>query len=207
MIKHYYKERRKVRTILLLFIVSFLTIHLSSCYLYEGPTRKKPQKPEIKLPPPEPKVYAEPVSKKEYINKAYNELKDVLEDAEVKLVEDSIKVLFPNNIVYDNRSTLPSSNYKDPLDRFTYLLKKYRKTNILITGHTDNHGDPKFNMALSKERANAIKTYLQFNGIGIGRLKSWGLGPKYPIDTNDTPEGRAKNRRVEFVVLYRDRQQ
>ena len=105
MIKHYYKEGRKVRTILLLFIVSFLTINLSSCYLYEGPTRKKPQKPEIKLPPPEPKVYAEPVSKKEYINKAYNELKDVLEDAEVKLVEDSIKVLFPNNIVYDNRST------------------------------------------------------------------------------------------------------
>jgi outer membrane protein OmpA-like peptidoglycan-associated protein len=71
---------------------------------------------------------------------------------------------------------------------------------LLIEGHTDSTGGAAQNVDLSKRRAEAVKTVLtaQF-GIDAGRLATAGLGSGKPIDTNDTPLGRAQNRRVEFV--------
>jgi outer membrane protein OmpA-like peptidoglycan-associated protein len=81
-------------------------------------------------------------------------------------------------------------------------LKKYKKTNILITGHTDTKGVESKNKEISGQRANNIKKIISDNGISELRLKSWGLGSVSPIAENDTELGREKNRRVEFVVLY-----
>ena len=71
---------------------------------------------------------------------------------------------------------------------------------MLIEGHTDATGDAARNIDLSKRRADAVKAVLvaQF-GIGTDRLTTAGLGAGKPIDGNDTPLGRAQNRRVEFV--------
>jgi outer membrane protein OmpA-like peptidoglycan-associated protein len=71
---------------------------------------------------------------------------------------------------------------------------------LLIEGHTDSSGDAAHNMDLSKRRAEAVKTVLvsQFQ-IDAARLTSAGLGSTKPMDKNDTPSGRALNRRVEFV--------
>ena len=74
--------------------------------------------------------------------------------------------------------------------------------NLEISGHTDNIGSRKSNQQLSLLRVKAVKQYLTDLGVAKDRLKAIGLGPDYPIDTNETEIGRAKNRRIEF---YRTR--
>jgi OmpA-OmpF porin, OOP family len=73
-------------------------------------------------------------------------------------------------------------------------------TRLTIEGHTDTTGDPANNQPLSEERALAVKKYLEGKGVDSARLESKGYGSSQPVDTNDTEEGRAKNRRVEFKV-------
>jgi OOP family OmpA-OmpF porin len=72
---------------------------------------------------------------------------------------------------------------------------------LLISGHTDNVGDPLTNLTLSLQRANAVKGYLfSEGGVPLNRLKATGKGEDYPIADNTTKEGRAKNRRIEIKV-------
>jgi outer membrane protein OmpA-like peptidoglycan-associated protein len=76
---------------------------------------------------------------------------------------------------------------------------------IRIEGHTDAIGDDVSNLRLSQARAESVVTYLSQSGIEPSRLDPVGFGEMRPIDTNDTDEGRAKNRRVEFIIVKRDR--
>ena len=71
--------------------------------------------------------------------------------------------------------------------------------NFSIEGHTDNQGNNAINQPLSEKRAAAVRTWLIDKGIAATRLKTKGFGDTSPIDSNATPEGRANNRRVEFV--------
>lgn len=175
---------------------------LQSCYMYDGPTRIFTRQSPPPPPPPIERPAPPVVSKSEYMNKAFQEIQHKLPDAEVTIVEDSIKVLFPNNIVYQNSDTYPSTDYVEPLQRFAGLLRKFKKTNILVTGHTDSKGSEEKNKALSKQRAENIKSVIVQQGIAASRLTAWGLGASAPIADNTSEEGRTKNRRVEFVVLY-----
>jgi OmpA-OmpF porin, OOP family len=80
------------------------------------------------------------------------------------------------------------------------LLKKDPNLKVYVVGHTDNVGGLESNMKLSQARAEAVVQVLTKNqGIAVARLKSFGNGPCAPVATNDTEEGRAKNRRVELV--------
>ena len=72
---------------------------------------------------------------------------------------------------------------------------------MMIEGHTDNRGAAEMNLDLSKRRAAAVRTYLVEHGIEGGRLTSEGYGLTRPVASNDTDEGRAANRRVEFKIL------
>ncbi len=72
--------------------------------------------------------------------------------------------------------------------------------NISVEGHTDNRGSAKNNRALSKRRARAVVAHLVRNGVEARRLAFEGHGEDDPIATNDTPEGRKKNRRVDFLI-------
>ena len=74
---------------------------------------------------------------------------------------------------------------------------------IRIEGHTDNVGSTQENMVLSNDRAFTVMGYLQDKGIPAGRLSFKGLGPTKPLKPNDTPDGRAANRRTEFVIVSR----
>ncbi len=87
------------------------------------------------------------------------------------------------------------------LDEVVTLLKARPSLRVGIYGHTDNKGALALNTRLSKERALACKTYLVEKGIAEARLESDGYGPAKPIEDNATPEGRARNRRVEFKIL------
>jgi outer membrane protein OmpA-like peptidoglycan-associated protein len=81
------------------------------------------------------------------------------------------------------------------------LMKKDPSLKFEIDGHTDNSGTAAHNLDLSQQRADAVKSQLVSMGIDASRLTTKGFGDTKPIDGNDTPEGKANNRRVEFVKM------
>ncbi len=87
------------------------------------------------------------------------------------------------------------------LEEMITFLKAEPRIRIEIQGHTDNVGGLEDNMALSNDRAFTVRDYLQQHGIAGSRLTSKGLGPTRPVADNSTPEGRALNRRTEFVIV------
>ncbi len=94
---------------------------------------------------------------------------------------------------------LPES-YEE-LNRLAKFLKENPEVKIEISGHTNNLGDRVKLMQLSKDRAEAVKQYLVNKGINENRITTKGYGPDRPIASNDTPEGRKKNQRVEFKII------
>jgi outer membrane protein OmpA-like peptidoglycan-associated protein len=83
------------------------------------------------------------------------------------------------------------------------VLKAYPAVSVALEGHTDSTGDPAANKKLSLDRAGAVKALMVTGGIDEGRISSAGYGQDNPVAPNDTEEGRAKNRRLELVVLKR----
>lgn len=86
------------------------------------------------------------------------------------------------------------------LDKIAAEMKAKPAMKIVIGGHTDNIGSVDVNNKLSLQRANAVKAYMVSKGAPAASITTVGYGPSKPIVSNDTPEGRAKNRRVEFEV-------
>jgi outer membrane protein OmpA-like peptidoglycan-associated protein len=112
----------------------------------------------------------------------------------------AINVLFA-----PNSDTLPASSYTE-VDKLGTVLSwpQYTDYRIQLAGHTDNQGSERKNQALSERRVQSIKAYLtQRFHIAPERVQTVGYGSSKPIMPNDTPEGRAKNRRVEVVSLGR----
>ena len=87
---------------------------------------------------------------------------------------------------------------KEVLMKVVRTLKDYPEMTLMIKGHTDSMGSDEYNLGLSDRRANSVKQYLVNQGIDPLRLTSKGYGEAEPIAPNDTAEGRAKNRRIEF---------
>jgi outer membrane protein OmpA-like peptidoglycan-associated protein len=87
------------------------------------------------------------------------------------------------------------------LNMIVKVMKDNPDLKFEVDGHTDNTGDAAHNLTLSQQRADAVKDQLEKMGIDASRLTSKGFGDTKPIDTNDTPEGKANNRRVEFVKM------
>jgi outer membrane protein OmpA-like peptidoglycan-associated protein len=85
------------------------------------------------------------------------------------------------------------------LNEIASLMKEHPEINFSVEGHTDSDGDDAFNQTLSEQRAGTVVSTLREMGINSNRLIPKGWGESKPLDTNGTPEGRANNRRVEFV--------
>ncbi len=92
---------------------------------------------------------------------------------------------------------LTESSY-EPLDEVAQLLQNNPEITLIIEGHTDSTGSLALNNQLSQARADAVKKYLQQKGIESSRLNAKGFGPARPLESNSTPAGRRKNRRVEL---------
>ncbi len=86
------------------------------------------------------------------------------------------------------------------LEKLLAFMEQNPKIRIEIGGHTDNVGQRQDNQVLSENRANAVRLYLQDKGIDAARMTHKGYADMEPVDTNDTAEGRARNRRTEFKV-------
>ncbi len=87
------------------------------------------------------------------------------------------------------------------LDRAVAVFSEFPSVRVEISGHTDSTGAPAYNRDLSRRRAEAVKRYLVEHGIDAARIETRGAGPDEPVDSNRTPVGRAKNRRIEFELI------
>ncbi len=105
------------------------------------------------------------------------------------------------NIFFEfDKAELKPESYPE-LDRVVALLQQYPNLKVEIAGHTDNVGSEEYNLRLSQKRAEAVVRYLVSKGIDPSRLIAKGYGESQPIASNDTEEGRALNRRVEFRII------
>jgi len=105
-----------------------------------------------------------------------------------------------NNIYYKTNSTLIEPVSLAVIQEFVKFLKEYPTIKIKIAGYTDNVGNETDNLALSKDRAFTVMQAIEKDGITAGRLSFSGNGSANPVASNDTEEGRQKNRRTEFVI-------
>jgi OOP family OmpA-OmpF porin len=99
-----------------------------------------------------------------------------------------------------NSAKIPANEFTD-IDKVAEFMKKHPEVTAILEGHTDSTGPAEYNMQLSKRRAEAVKKALIERGIDASRLKVEAYGETKPIAPNDTEEGRAKNRRVEVVLV------
>lgn len=121
-------------------------------------------------------------------------------EMEVQPIEVGMHYRLHNIYFAFNSADILSSSQK-VLDEFIVFLNDHPTMTISIEGHTDNVGSDEFNLILSENRAKAVYNYLVNNGIDANRLQYKGFGETAPIATNETEEGRAMNRRTEFVIL------
>jgi outer membrane protein OmpA-like peptidoglycan-associated protein len=105
-----------------------------------------------------------------------------------------------DNINFGTNSADLARESEHILREFAAYLKANPQLKVAIHGHTDNVGDDRANLLLSENRAEAVNQFLVRQGIEGARLSYLGLGESKPVTTNDTPAGRALNRRTEFVI-------
>ena len=132
---------------------------------------------------------------------ATSSYQEIIKDIKLKAINVGATIIL-SNIFFDyNKATLRDIS-KAELDNLVRLLTvDYPKMVIEIGGHTDNKGSLEYNTTLSSNRAKSVVEYLIAHGVAKERLSYKGYAYNQPIDTNDTEEGRQKNRRVEFKVI------
>lgn len=131
--------------------------------------------------------------------------RQLAESATVEQVKDAnglqaIKVTFNSGILFPTNGTTLSENAKSELSQFAVSLKNNQQTNVQIYGFTDNTGSMAVNQKVADGRSGAVKSYLVNSGVDFTRLSSQGVPMASYVASNDTPEGRAQNRRVEIYI-------
>lgn len=149
----------------------------------------------FKAPEPEPTPEPEPVVIKEEETPA---AKEPIASAPTK---PRVEVPTYPNITFEYKSFQLTPDAKKELDELIEALKKEQSFSVKLEGHTDSKGDEAANQDLSEKRASSAKKYLTSKGIAEKRIQTQGFGESSPVDTNETEEGRSKNRRVEIKVI------
>lgn len=139
------------------------------------------------------------------MDKQADQIKNDIPGAKVERVEEGIKVEFNEKILFEFSKADVGDSAKKNLNSLINVLNKYPNTNIEIQGHTDSRGSDDYNMGLSVRRATAVQDYLLKNGIASSRMTTKGFGESAPGYSNDTDEGMAQNRRVEFLITANDK--
>jgi outer membrane protein OmpA-like peptidoglycan-associated protein len=114
--------------------------------------------------------------------------------------DNQLKLDIPSDISFDTGRYDIKGNFAPILDRFAEGLRNNPNTQVRIVGHTDSTGTDAINNPLSLHRAESTRNYLTARGVNGSRIQVEGRGSMQPIATNDTAEGRGRNRRVEIFV-------
>lgn len=122
----------------------------------------------------------------------------------VRTADNQLKLEVPSDISFAVNSAAIEPRLRPVLDAFAGGLGSEPQMRVRVVGHTDNTGSDAINDPLSLRRAESVRDYLSDRGVAAGRIEVSGRGSREPVATNDTAEGRAKNRRVE--IFLRDMQ-
>ena len=115
-------------------------------------------------------------------------------------IEEKIIFTAVSDLQFESGKSVIKAYSFDSLDELAALMVKRTELTLILSGHTDNVGVPAKNKVLSRKRAEAVKAYLEDAGVDGSRIAAVGYGSSKPIASNKTPQGRQKNRRVEFKV-------
>ena len=137
------------------------------------------------------------------MDKQAQKIEQEIPGAKVERVDDGIVVTFDESsgVYFDTGKFNINAASQTTLNKLIAVFKEYPDTNLLVVGHTDSQGSDESNLTLSKNRATSVTTYLKSKGVSSGRLTTNWFGETKPVQDNATPEGRAKNRRVNIAIL------
>ncbi len=138
-----------------------------------------------------------------YMDKQEAELRAQLEGTGVSVHRngDNITLNMPGNVTFATDSSDLSPAFFDVLNSVGLVLDEYDQTVVEVAGHTDSTGTDSYNQALSERRARSVANYLMGQGVMGERLITVGMGERYPVANNGTPDGRQANRRVEITMV------
>jgi outer membrane protein OmpA-like peptidoglycan-associated protein len=140
-----------------------------------------------------------------YMDKQAEEMQKDIEGAKIERVGEGIKITFDSGILFDVDKATLKPEAQANLTKMAEILKKYPDTNILIEGHTDATGSDEYNLRLSQSRSQSVANYLAGLAVDPARFSTMGYGESQPVATNDTPEGRQLNRRVELAIMANEK--
>lgn len=126
--------------------------------------------------------------------------KELAKVAETERTEMGIVTKMKSDILFPTGQATLKPEAKKNLREMAKVMKKYPENRLLVKGFTDNTGSSKINEKLSAARAAAVKKELQNVGLEDQTIAIQGLGPSFPVATNETAEGRQQNRRVEIEI-------
>lgn len=115
-----------------------------------------------------------------------------------RTAENEIMLSMPNDITFGFDQATLKPEFRASLSDVAQTLREYPSTTVDVMGHADSVGADAYNQSLSQRRADAVTGFLRQSGVLPERLVSIGYGESRPVASNDTPDGRAQNRRVEI---------
>lgn len=139
------------------------------------------------------------------MDKQIKELKEKTEGTgvDVTTTDDgkAILVNLPDGVTFDVASYTLKPEFRATLTQVAQSMNEYPNSLIDVYGHTDSTGSDAYNQTLSENRARTVANFLISQGVSSSRIRSQGFGETMPVASNDTAEGRTKNRRVEIKIV------
>jgi len=124
-----------------------------------------------------------------------------ISDVKVVRKEDRLLVTFSSEDLFESGLPRLSEDAPQRLGALAQTLRRYPESNVAVRGYTDSLGNTRANLRLSEERAGNVSGYLSSAGVDASRLKALGFGEQFPVASNDTDDGRQKNRRIEIEIV------
>lgn len=136
------------------------------------------------------------------LDRQQKELNAELADTGATVVKTGniLVVTLPESVTFDSGGARLHQDYVDEIAFIARSVREHPNSILTVVGHTDNVGSTRYNQGLSERRADAVADVLTANGVESTRIHAVGMGYHQPIATNETPGGRAQNRRVEIII-------
>ena len=137
-----------------------------------------------------------------YMDRQEREMREAMRDSGVGVRREGndLRLIMPGDVTFATNSTEITSQFYPVLNDVADVLEQYPATYVDVIGHADSTGDAGYNQRLSEQRAQAVAGYLIAQNVMRDRFYVGGLGETSPIASNETPAGRAQNRRVEIII-------
>ena len=122
-----------------------------------------------------------------------------------RVSEDMLLVHFDTDVLFSLDSAILNEGSQSAIERAAGVFMEHPKTAIIAQGHTDSTGSETYNEQLSQRRAASVMHHLVFRGVDVSRITALGYGESHPVASNDTAEGRSRNRRVDLLLKAKAR--